>query len=146
VSPEFDLLSLGIGVSKELSKAHNWGGVRLKPSSNSDKFSYEYLNRKGNPVGYINVTTYGNKPHISMVRSSIENKGISRKLYDAAIQDVTDRGMPGIYSGDNLLSAPKTYAMWKHYPNKKLIRMDGTHNNSQMPGVTGVLSRDMTRE
>lgn len=146
VSPEFDLLNLGIGVSKELSRAHNWGGVRLTPFSNNDKFSYEYLNSKGNPVGYINVTTYDNKPHISMVRSSIENKGISRKLYDAAIQDVTDRGMPGIYSGDNLLSAPKTYAMWKHYPNKKLIRMDGTHNNSNMPGVTGVLSRDMTRE
>ena len=146
VSPEFDVLSLSQAASKiakEIKRFKNWGGVELNyDRGNLMKFSY--LDRNRNQLGHIDIRAYDGKPEISMINSN--KRGVGRKLYDAAIEYVTDKNMPGIYSGKNLLSAPKTYSMWKHYPNKQLISVDGAHSNFRMPGVTGSLSKNMTKE
>lgn len=58
--------------------------------------------------------------------------GTGRKLYDAAIKVARARGYNGVVSGEELLSAPKTYSTWKHYPNKILLGTYGTHGNNRM--------------
>lgn len=61
-----------------------------------------------------------------------KSPGTGRKLYDAAIKYAQNNGYRGIESGNMLLSAPKTYRIWEHYPNRQLLGNYGTHNNFNM--------------
>lgn len=61
-----------------------------------------------------------------------KSPGTGRKLYDAAIKHAQNNGYRGIESGNILLSAPKTYSIWEHYPNRQLLGNYGTHNNFNM--------------
>lgn len=138
VSPEFDLLSLGVGGLKELKHLKQFKRVIKNTNTSGDQLRYDLYDWKGIQKGRINVHTYDNMPEVGYVESKIP--GGSRALYDAVIKDVTDRGMPGLYSGRDLLSAPKTYSVWKHYKDKQLIGRYGNHSNLRMPGIDGSVS------
>jgi len=138
VSPEFDLLSLGIGGLKELKHLKQFKRVIKNTNTSGDQLRYDLYDWKGIQKGRINVHTYDNTPEVGYVESKIP--GGSRALYDAVIEDVTNRGMPGLYSGRDLLSAPKTYSVWKHYKDKQLIGRYGNHSNLRMPGIDGSVS------
>lgn len=138
VSPEFDLISLGMGGLKEFRHLKQFKRVIKNQNTSGDQLRYDLYDWKGVQKGRINVHTYDNMPEVGYVESKIP--GGSRALYDAVIEDVTSRGMPGLYSGRDLLSAPKTYSVWKHYADKQLIGRYGTHSNLRMPGVDGSIS------
>lgn len=67
-----------------------------------------------------------------MVSSFTKQPGMSRTLYDAAIQSGNQLGYNGLLSGEQLISAPKTWSVWEHYPTKKLIKENGIHQNRMM--------------
>lgn len=127
--PEFDLISFSNPVLKEINRFKNWKGVKLTQDKN-DLIQYILLNRKGNRVGDIRINTYDGIGDINWMRS--KQKGGGRLLMDAVIQHVREKGLGGVKSGRDLLSAPKTYNMWKHYPDKQLIGRYGTHTNQNM--------------
>lgn len=90
------------------------------------------INWVGRGIGsYINVspTTDGwlGVDYINSIRS-----GVGRKLYDAAIKEAHKRGLNGVKSGVSLASAPKTYNIWNHYPNRTLLSTTGSHGNGNM--------------
>lgn len=58
--------------------------------------------------------------------------GTGRKLYDAAIEAANQTGRNGIVSGEQLISSPKTFSTWKHYPDKQLIGNYGKWGNKMM--------------
>lgn len=58
--------------------------------------------------------------------------GTGRKLYDAAIEAANQTGRNGIVSGEQLISSPKTFSTWKHYPDKQLIGNYGHWGNKMM--------------
>lgn len=136
-SPEFDALSLGSGVLKELKRINSFKQVIKEFTGDKDRLKYNLLDWRGRKKGYITAHTYDNTPEIGFVKSDIP--GGSRALYDAVIKDVTDKGMPGLYTGKDLQSAPKTYSVWKHYKDKILVGNNGQHSNMRMPGVSGNL-------
>lgn len=80
-----------------------------------------------------------------MVESYSKIGGMSRKLYDAAIQSGKQLGYNGLVSGEYLISAPKTWSVWKHYLDKKLISRNGRHQNRMMtdPNKEGQLVKSM---
>lgn len=58
--------------------------------------------------------------------------GTGRILYDAAIEAANQTGRNGIISGEHLISSPKTFSTWKHYPDKQLIGYYGKWGNKMM--------------
>jgi len=99
-SPEFDVLSLGSGVLKELKRINSFKQVIKEYTGDKDQLKYNLLDWRGRKKGYITAHTYDNTPEIGFVKSDIP--GGSRALYDAVIKDVTDKGMPGLYTGKDL--------------------------------------------
>lgn len=69
---------------------------------------------------------------LSPVYMESTRPGTGKKLYDAAIKYAQDQNYKGVKSGENLLSAPKTYNIWKHYPDKVSIEGTGSHSNAKM--------------
>ena len=62
--------------------------------------------------------------------------GEGRKLYDAVINKAIKEGHPGIISGRELISAPKTYRTLEHYyPNRVKIDNMGHWSNDGMTGL-----------
>lgn len=59
------------------------------------------------------------------------NKVAERGL-NSAIQLSNQDGLNGVLSGEYLLSAPKTYSVWKHFKNKELYGNYGEHSNTNM--------------
>lgn len=70
--------------------------------------------------------------------SYIQSKtpGTGRKLYDAAINTAKRNGYKGIESGFDLLSAPKTYRTWEHYPSRIYLGNYGKHSNQNVIRAT----------
>ena len=79
---------------------------------------------------YIELENNGEWLKPKMMESTYHGTG--RKLYDAAIEYAQNNGYRGIMSGENLLSAPKTYNIWRHYPNKIQLQGIGSHSNAKM--------------
>ena len=57
----------------------------------------------------------------------VEERGLN-----SAIQFANQTGLNGVISGKMLLSAPKTYNVWKHFPEKEMIGNRGMHQNTNM--------------
>ena len=62
-----------------------------------------------------------------MIESYSKQGGMSRRLYDAAIQSGEQLGYSGVKSGEHLISAPKTWKTWEHYPDRELLGNYGYH-------------------
>ena len=79
---------------------------------------------KENGDAYIeNTENVSNNPNIHKV----EERGLN-----SAILLANQTGLNGVISGRQLLSAPKTYKVWKHFPEKELINNNGMHQNINM--------------
>ncbi len=57
---------------------------------------------------------------------------VHQRAIDAGIDYAHLLGLDGIRSGDTLISAPKTYRVWEHYPHKTMLNQQGMHNNSRI--------------
>lgn len=65
-----------------------------------------------------------------------KHSGEARKLYDAVINKAREEGYPGIVTGRELISAPKTYSTLEHYyPNKVKLDDMGHWSNDNMTGL-----------
>ena len=65
--------------------------------------------------------------------TAYDNAGkVSERAYNTAIQSAQQSGYDGITSGNLLVSAPKTYKVWDHFPNKEVIGNTGIHSNTMV--------------
>lgn len=65
-----------------------------------------------------------------------KHSGEGRKLYDAVINKALAEGHPGIITGRNLISAPKTFSTLEHYyPSKVKLDDMGHWSNDSMTGL-----------
>lgn len=64
-----------------------------------------------------------NNPNIHKV----EERGLN-----SAIQLSNQTGLKGVVTGEDLKSAPKTYKVWEHFPEKELYSTTGDHSNANM--------------
>lgn len=102
----------------------------------------KYRDESGNVIGEITLVEDPDGWNRHDVLNIYSNKrGVGRKLYDGAIEAVIQDGSQGVVSGRGLVSAPKTYSTWKHYPTKKLIGNTGVHGNENMILENGDLSQ-----
>lgn len=101
----------GVAITNPFTGDINWIGKGLGSYIEVSPTSDGWLG-----VDYINST----------------RSGTGRKLYDAAIEEAHKRGLKGVKSGESLLSAPKTYNIWEHYPDKVHLGDYGSHGNSSM--------------
>lgn len=80
--------------------------------------------------GRIKLDTDGNNLTLrTMVSYDDKNKKVAERAYNSAIQIAKQNNLDGVISGNNLISAPKTYKVWEHFPNKEIISNTGIHNN-----------------
>ena len=71
---------------------------------------------------------------IQYISSKYPGEGL--KMYDAVINKAIDEGYPGIITGRELISAPKTYSTLKHhYPNRVKLDDMGHWSNDGMTGL-----------
>lgn len=78
------------------------------------------VNVKDGDVTINNITAYDNAGKVS------------ERAYNTAIQSAQQTGYDGITSGNLLVSAPKTYKVWDHFPNKEVIGNTGIHSNTMV--------------
>lgn len=98
---------------------------------------YEFsVMKNGKPIADMQTVRAGNTIIPDMVSSYTNAGGMSRALYDAAIEAGGQLGYNGIRTGDHLISAPKTWRVWQHYPDKLLIGKNGYHQNRMMVSPT----------
>lgn len=89
-------------------------------------YGLNLYNSEGKILGEMDLTGKLNKSlNVEGIYSDNLEKGISYPLYDAGIRLADGNG---IISGNNLLSAEQTYAVWNKYPNKTVISHKGEHN------------------
>lgn len=105
-------------------------------SNNQIVSDYNKVNGRETKVGETKLFTSGsgnisiggtnnisNNPNIHKV----EERGLN-----SAIQLSNQSGLNGVITGSDLKSAPKTYKVWEHFPEKELIGNYGDHSNANM--------------
>ena len=88
-------------------------------------------------VGRTELRINNNTKNIQIGHTDNEssNKAINKvaeRGLNSAIQLSNQTGLNGVLSGEYLLSAPKTYSVWKHFKNKELYGNYGEHSNTNM--------------
>lgn len=116
-----------------------------KPKNQQTVFSID-INENGTTLGEISARSHNpnhpraNEVPIDMV-SRVEvspSRGLSEDAYNAAIDYVKQTGIgEGLVSGERLLSPEITYNVWKHYPNRQLLRTNGHHTFGTGRDVVG---------
>lgn len=117
----------------------------MKPKNQQTVFSID-INENGTTLGEISARSHNpnhpraNEVPIDMV-SRVEvspSRGLSEDAYNAAIDYVKQTGIgEGLVSGERLLSPEITYNVWKHYPNRQLLRTNGHHTFGTGRDVVG---------
>lgn len=117
----------------------------MKPKNQQTIFSID-INENGTTLGEISARSHNpnhpraNEVPIDMV-SRVEvspSRGLSEDAYNAAIDYVKQTGIgEGLVSGERLLSPEITYNVWKHYPNRQLLRTNGHHTFGTGRDVVG---------
>lgn len=116
-----------------------------KPKNQQTVISID-INENGTTLGEISARSHNpnhpraNEVPIDMV-SRVEvspSRGLSEDAYNAAIDYVKQTGIgEGLVSGERLLSPEITYNVWKHYPNRQLLRTNGHHTFGTGRDVVG---------
>lgn len=81
-----------------------------------------FTSKSGN-ISIGGTNNVSNNPNIHKV----EERGLN-----SAIQLSNQSGLNGVITGSDLKSAPKTYKVWEHFPEKELYSTTGVHSNSNM--------------
>lgn len=109
---------------------------QMKPGSDQTIFSID-INESGNALGEIQARSHtpkhprANEVPVDMIEriDGVQSKGLSEDAYNAAIDYIKQTNIgEGLVSGDRLLSPEITYRVWKHYPNRKILRNKGHHS------------------
>lgn len=97
---------------------------------------YDYNKTDGNQVvGRTKVLKENGNAYIENTENVSSNPNIHKveeRGLNSAILFANQTGLNGVISGRQLLSAPKTYKVWKHFPEKELINNNGMHQNVNM--------------
>lgn len=101
-----------------------------------------YLHNNGNQFAVIEGRTDSrplskdSSSHISSISNKDDQQHkVSETLYNTLINWVKKLKGSGIISGEELVSPEKTYKVWEHYPNKKLISKTGEHKFGRGKGL-----------
>ena len=97
---------------------------------------YDYSKPDGNKVvGRTKIGVEDGDAHIVYTENVSNNPNIHKveeRGLNSAIQFANQTGLNGVVSGKQLLSAPKTYNVWKHFPEKEMVSNRGMHQNVNM--------------
>ena len=97
---------------------------------------YDYSKPDGNKVvGRTKIGVEDGDAHIVYTENVSNNPNIHKveeRGLNSAIQFANQTGLNGVISGKQLLSAPKTYKVWEHIPEKEIISNRGMHQNANM--------------
>ena len=97
---------------------------------------YDYSKPDGNKVvGRTKIGVEDGDAHIVYTENVSNNPNIHKveeRGLNSAIQFANQTGLNGVISGKQLLSAPKTYKVWVHIPEKEIISNRGMHQNANM--------------
>lgn len=97
---------------------------------------YDYNKTDGNQVvGRTKVLKENGNAYIENTENVSSNPNIHKveeRGLNSAILFANQTGLNGVISGRQLLSAPKTYKVWKHFPEKESINNNGMHQNVNM--------------
>ena len=116
-----------------------------RPRNQLTIFSID-INENGNTLGEISARSdipnhpRANEVPIDMVQrvEGSPSRGLSEDAYNAAIDYIKQTGIgEGLVSGERLLSPEITYNVWKHYPNRQLLRTNGHHTFGTGRDVVG---------
>lgn len=134
-----DLSRLSVGDLEAMRKARinalaDTGPSRfelIKQTGNDTYKIQDWLNCQQTPVnlGTLEIKLSDHHVYPEKLLSAQTATNVSEHTYNAAIDFGHQMGKEGFISGANLLSAPKTYNVWKHYPDKILVGNTGTHSN-----------------
>ena len=97
---------------------------------------YDMVEGNDEPIGIYELYNDGrgelSVSNIHNNQTTTYHKGAER-AYNTGIQIADNYGYkPGLRSGDQLVSAPKTYHTWTHFPEKEFIGNFGQHHNGNM--------------
>lgn len=110
----------------------------IVPDKKSERVHTIYDYHKANEnqvVGRTKVITNNGEAYIDNTENVSKNPEIHKveeRGLNSAIQFANQTGLNGVISGKMLLSAPKTYNVWKHFPEKEMIGNRGMHQNTNM--------------
>lgn len=117
----------------------------MKPRNQQTLFSID-IYENGSTLGEISARSNipnrpgANEVPIDMIQrvDGVQSKGLSEDAYNAAIDYIHQTNIgEGLVSGDRLLSPEITYNVWKHYPNRQLLRTNGHHTFGTGRDVVG---------